>query len=33
MDEKNRVSHRGRALAEVVDEFDKILKWIEIHHP
>ena len=33
MDEKNRVSHRGRALAEVVDEFDKILKWVEIHHP
>lgn len=33
MDEKNRVSHRGRAIAEVVDEFDKILKWVEIHHP
>lgn len=33
MEEKNRVSHRGRALAEMVDEFDKILKWIEIHQP
>ena len=33
MEEKNRVSHRGKALAEVVDEFDKILKWVEIHEP
>ena len=33
MEEKNRVSHRGKALAEVVNEFDKILKWVEIHHP
>jgi len=28
MEEKNRVSHRGRALAEVAAEFDKVLKWI-----
>lgn len=28
-DEKNRVSHRGRALGEVIAEFDKILKWLE----
>lgn len=27
-DEKNRVSHRGKALAEVVAEFDKILVWL-----
>ena len=27
--EKNRVSHRGRALAEVAAEFDKILAWLE----
>lgn len=27
--EKNRVSHRGKALAEVVAEFDKILPWLE----
>jgi len=27
--EKNKVSHRGRALAEVAAEFDKILKWLE----
>jgi len=26
--EKNRVSHRGRALAELVDEFDKVLAWL-----
>ena len=27
--EKNRVSHRGKALREVAAEFDKILKWLE----
>ena len=27
-DEKNRVSHRGRALAELVSEFDKVLAWL-----
>jgi XTP/dITP diphosphohydrolase len=27
--EKNRVSHRGKALREVVAEFDKILAWLE----
>jgi XTP/dITP diphosphohydrolase len=27
--EKNRVSHRGKALAQVVEEFDKILIWLE----
>ena len=32
-EEKNRVSHRGRALGEVRKEFDKILKWIDIHMP
>ncbi|WP_373499398.1 XTP/dITP diphosphatase [Desulfococcus sp.] len=31
--EKNRVSHRGIALQEVREEFDKILKWIDIHMP
>jgi XTP/dITP diphosphohydrolase len=28
MAEKNKVSHRGRALSDVVAEFDKILKWL-----
>ena len=28
-EEKNRVSHRGKALAQVVAEFDKIITWIE----
>ena len=28
-EEKNRVSHRGRALQEVVAEFDKVLAWLE----
>jgi len=28
-EEKNRVSHRGRALQEVVAEFDMILAWLE----
>ena len=27
--EKNRVSHRGKALAQVAAEFDKILAWLE----
>lgn len=27
--EKNRVSHRGAAMAQVREEFDKILKWLE----
>ncbi|QTA78058.1 ITP/XTP pyrophosphatase [Desulfonema limicola] len=31
--EKNQVSHRGKALYEVCDEFDKIMKWLEIHMP
>ncbi|MEW6427224.1 MAG: XTP/dITP diphosphatase [Thermodesulfobacteriota bacterium] len=28
MAEKNAVSHRGRALAELVAEFDKVVKWL-----
>jgi XTP/dITP diphosphohydrolase len=28
-EEKNRVSHRGNALRELRDEFDKILIWIQ----
>lgn len=28
-DEKNRVSHRGKALGGVVAEFDKVLAWLE----
>ncbi|MDX1776145.1 MAG: XTP/dITP diphosphatase [Desulfobulbales bacterium] len=27
--EKNRVSHRGKAMAQVIAEFDKILAWLE----
>lgn len=30
MEEKNSVSHRGRALQEMQNEMDKILKWLEI---
>lgn len=29
MEEKNKVSHRGRALQEVASEFDKIIKWLD----
>lgn len=29
MREKNKVSHRGKALAEVAAEMDKILTWLE----
>jgi len=32
-EEKGRVSHRGKALKEVQDEFDKVLTWIDIHMP
>jgi XTP/dITP diphosphohydrolase len=32
-EEKGRVSHRGKALREVQDEFDKVLTWIDIHMP
>jgi XTP/dITP diphosphohydrolase len=31
--EKNRISHRGKAFAEIKDEFDKIIKWIHRHMP
>ena len=30
-EEKNRVSHRGKALKEVVAEFEKIIIWLESH--
>ncbi len=32
-EEKNRVSHRGRALAQVKEELDKILAWIKMQMP
>ncbi len=31
--EKSEVSHRGRALADVREEFEKILIWIDQHMP
>lgn len=31
--EKNRVSHRGKALAELKSEMDKVLIWIRQHMP
>jgi XTP/dITP diphosphohydrolase len=31
--EKGAVSHRGQALREVRDEFDKVLKWIRMQMP
>jgi XTP/dITP diphosphohydrolase len=31
--EKNRVSHRGKALTELKSEFDKVLIWIRQHMP
>lgn len=33
MEEKGRVSHRGIALHQVADEFDKVLDWIDINMP
>jgi XTP/dITP diphosphohydrolase len=32
-EEKGKVSHRGKALAEICTEFDKILTWLDIHMP
>jgi XTP/dITP diphosphohydrolase len=32
-EEKGRVSHRGRALNEMKQEFDKVLIWIRRHMP
>jgi len=32
-DEKGRVSHRGRALAELRAEFDKVIVWTRRHMP
>ncbi|MFZ7112430.1 MAG: XTP/dITP diphosphatase [Desulfatiglandales bacterium] len=28
-EEKNRVSHRGRAMTEMRDEFDKVIVWLQ----
>jgi XTP/dITP diphosphohydrolase len=33
MAEKSRVSHRGRALRELRDEFEKVMRWIDRHMP
>jgi XTP/dITP diphosphohydrolase len=33
MAEKSRVSHRGKALKGVLEEFDKVIKWIDQHMP
>jgi XTP/dITP diphosphohydrolase len=32
-EEKSRVSHRGKALRELRDEFDKVIIWIRRHMP
>jgi XTP/dITP diphosphohydrolase len=32
-EEKNKASHRGKALAEMRKEFDKVLKWLKLHLP
>jgi len=33
IEEKGRVSHRGRALKEIAEEMDKILEWIDMNMP
>lgn len=33
MEEKSRVSHRGRALRELAEEFEKVLVWIRQNMP
>jgi len=32
-EEKSHVSHRGKTLREVRGEFDKVMKWLQIHMP
>lgn len=31
--EKSHVSHRGKALGEIREEFQKVLQWLRIHMP
>ncbi|MGD8251779.1 MAG: XTP/dITP diphosphatase [Desulfobacterales bacterium] len=33
MEEKSRISHRGRALQELRSEFDRVLTWIRMQMP
>lgn len=33
LEEKGRISHRGRALSQVVGEFDKVIVWINQNMP
>jgi XTP/dITP diphosphohydrolase len=33
MEEKSRVSHRGKALQELCSEFIKVMVWLERHMP
>ncbi len=33
MSEKSGISHRGKALQEIREEFDKVIKWIDQHMP
>jgi XTP/dITP diphosphohydrolase len=32
-EEKSRISHRGKALGELKEEFDKVLTWIRLNMP
>ncbi|MBU8849365.1 MAG: XTP/dITP diphosphatase [Desulfobacterales bacterium] len=33
IEEKGKVSHRGKALKEICDEMDKIIQWIDMNMP
>ena len=33
IEEKGQVSHRGKALKEITEEIDKIIKWIDMNMP
>ncbi len=32
-EEKNKISHRGKALGEMRAEFENVLKWLKLHLP
>jgi len=32
LEEKNRISHRGKAMAKLKEEFERVINWLELSH-